>query len=80
MTYSIVHGLVLTATKRHVSNGALGAVPGSSVLGHKVDTRNHTCVAAGTAVIEHLDSVQLGLLSHSVGNGTDCAGTVGAVS
>ena len=80
MTYSIVHSLVLTTTKGHVGNRALGAVPGSRVLGHKVDTRNHTSVATGTAVVEHLDGVQFGLLSDSVGNGTDCAGTVGAVS
>ena len=79
-TYSIVHGLVLASAERHVSNGALGAVPGDVVLGHKVDTCNDARVAARATVVEHLDGVQLGLLGDSVGDGADCAGTVGTVA
>lgn len=75
-----VHGSRLAATERHVGNSAVGAAASLLVVGGEVDTGNDTRVGTGSLGIEDLDSIELGLLSDTVGLAANSASNVGTVA
>lgn len=79
-THGSVDGGVLSASERHVGDGAGGAVASLSVRGYILDAGNNASVGAGTAVVEHLDGIELGLLGYAIGDAADGTGNVSAMA
>jgi len=77
---SVIHGLVLTTTERHVGNGTLGAVTGWRIGGNVIDTSNDTSECTGTARIQNLNGVQLRLFGHSICDSSNSTSNVSTMA
>lgn len=77
---SSVDGSGKASTKRHVGDGAVGAVSGLRVVGNKVHARNDVGKCTAARVVEDLDAVDRGLLRNAIGAAANGARDVGSVA
>lgn len=95
-TYGLVDGIVTATAQAHVGESTLGAAAGGGVLSDEVDAGDDTGPGAlgllatlkyirrrtthATAVGKNLDSIQLSLLSNTIGGGANGASNVSTVA
>lgn len=77
---SSVDGSGKATTKRHVGDGAVGAVSGLRVVGNKVHAGNDVGECTASRVVEDLDAVDRGLLRNAIGAAANGTRDVGSVS
>lgn len=68
---SLVNGSGKTATKRHIGDGAIGAVSGRGITGHKVDAGNDVGECAASTVVKDLYTIEQSLLGNTIRAATD---------
>jgi len=80
MTHSFIDSSILTTTKRHVGNRALGAVTRLGIGGDILNASNNASVGTRTTAVKHLHGVELSLLRSTIGNPSDGTGDVSAMA